>query len=155
MRNGYLWVNLVFEREVIFYEFDFETSDLEFEVSKSSIWEHTTSCDNGVFSFIIISQLRRPIELKFSQVCYVMPLLRYTKWEYWSLTITNIKNTALSLSFPYRYVCVWLVWFLAAALSVMCRLDFGRLDSSKFSIGSVFSNRRFPNCRPEATCSCL
>ena len=27
------------------------------------------SCDKGVFSFIILSQLQRPIELKFSQVC--------------------------------------------------------------------------------------
>ena len=27
----------VFEKEVIFHEFDFETSDLELEVSKSSI----------------------------------------------------------------------------------------------------------------------
>ena len=32
------------------------------------------------FSVIIISQLRRPIELKFSQVCCFMHLLRYTKW---------------------------------------------------------------------------
>ena len=31
-----------------------------------------TSCDKGVFSFITISQLRRPIELKFSQVVYFM-----------------------------------------------------------------------------------
>ena len=29
------------------------------------------------------------IELKFSQVCYFMHMLRYTKWEDWSLTITN------------------------------------------------------------------
>ena len=33
----------------------FETSDLEFEVSKSSIWKHTTSwCDKGVFFLSII-----------------------------------------------------------------------------------------------------
>ena len=68
--NGYLWSNLVLEKEVIFHKFDFETSDLEFEVSKASIRKHTTSCDKGVFSFNIISQLRRPIELIFSQVCY-------------------------------------------------------------------------------------
>ena len=60
---------IVFEKEVIFQEFDLETSDLEFEVSISSIWRHTTLCDK-VFFFIIISQLRRPIELKFVQVCY-------------------------------------------------------------------------------------
>ena len=56
MRNGSLWNrhNVVFEKEVNFHQFDFKTSVLEFEVSKSSIWKHTTSCDKGGFSFIII-----------------------------------------------------------------------------------------------------
>ena len=44
------------------------------------------------FSYFTISQLSgsnwRPIEFKFSQVCYFMNMLRYTKWEDWSLTIT-------------------------------------------------------------------
>ena len=35
--------------------------------------------DKDVFYFISISQLRRPIELKFSQNYYVMDMLRYTK----------------------------------------------------------------------------
>ena len=56
------------KKKVIFHEFDFETSDSEFEVSKWSIWKHTTMCDNSVFSSIIISQLRPPIELKFPHV---------------------------------------------------------------------------------------
>ena len=68
MGRGSLWSDVVFEKEVIFQEFDFTTSELDFEVSKSSIWKHTTLCDKGVFSFIGISQLRWPIELKFSQV---------------------------------------------------------------------------------------
>ena len=38
-------------KEVIFDEFDFETSELDFEVLKSSIWKHTTLCDKGVFFF--------------------------------------------------------------------------------------------------------
>ena len=42
---------MVFFKEVIFHEIDFETSDLELEVSKSSIWKLITSCDKGVFSF--------------------------------------------------------------------------------------------------------
>ena len=102
MRNGSLWSNVVFEKEVIFHEFDFETSDLEFEVSKSSIWKHTTSCDKGVFSFIIISQLRQPIELKFSQVCYFMHMLRYTKWEDWSLTVTNSVQCLYFTHFSFK-----------------------------------------------------
>ena len=51
MRNGSIWSDVVFEKEVIFHEFDFETSEFDFEVSKSSIWKQTTSCDKGVFFF--------------------------------------------------------------------------------------------------------
>ena len=43
---------VVDKKEVIFHKFDFETSELDFEVSKASIWKHTTLCDKGVFSFI-------------------------------------------------------------------------------------------------------
>ena len=50
---------------------------------------HTFVRQGCVFCFIIISQLRRPIELKFSQVCLFMHMLRYTKWQDWSMTITN------------------------------------------------------------------
>ena len=89
MRNISLWSDVVFEKEVVFHEFDFETTDLEFEVSKSSIWKHTTSCDKGVFSFIVISQLWQPIELKCSQVFYFMHMYKYIKSKDWSLTITN------------------------------------------------------------------
>ena len=41
MRNDFIRSNVVFEKEVIFHEFDFETSELDFEVSKLS--------DKGVF----------------------------------------------------------------------------------------------------------
>ena len=60
--------------------------DGHYQASESTL---VTSCDKGVFSVIIISQLRRPIEFQFSQVCYFMQKLRYTKWEDWSLTINN------------------------------------------------------------------
>ena len=54
MRNSSLLSAIVFKKEVIFHEFDFETSDLELEVSKSTIYNFVTR----VFSsFIIISQL--------------------------------------------------------------------------------------------------
>ena len=59
VRNGSLWIHVVFEQEVIFLEFDFETSELDLEVSKLIISKHTTLCDKGVFGFIIL-QLRRP-----------------------------------------------------------------------------------------------
>ena len=84
--NGSLLSNVVFEKEVIFQEFDFETSDLEFEVPKFSIWKHTTSFDEGVYSSIIIAQFQRPIELKLSQVrflciCWETPSERTSLWQ--------------------------------------------------------------------------
>ena len=54
MKNGSLWSNEVSEKEVIYHEFDFETSDLEFEVSKSSIWNQKTLCDNVFFYFNVL-----------------------------------------------------------------------------------------------------
>ena len=87
MRNSSIWSDVDFEKEVIFHEFDFETSSLELEVSKSSIRKHTTSYDKGVFSFIIISQLWRPLELKFSQVhilcilCWDTPTVKTSLWQ--------------------------------------------------------------------------
>ena len=51
VRNSSLWSEVVFEKEVNFHEFDFETSSLEFEVSKSSIWKPTAWCDKDVFFF--------------------------------------------------------------------------------------------------------
>ena len=84
---------------------------IDFEVPKSSIWKHTTSCDMNVFSFIIISQLRRPIEFKLSQVCYFMHtcMLRYNKCEDWSMTITKCVQ------------CLWVQVF-TGLLFYACRL---------------------------------
>ena len=46
-----LKLRIVFEKEVIFDEFDFENLNLEFEVSKLSIRKHRISCDNVFFFF--------------------------------------------------------------------------------------------------------
>ena len=56
-------INFSKKEEVIFHEFDFETSDLEFGSRNQASESTQLRCDKGVFSFIIISQLRRPIEL--------------------------------------------------------------------------------------------
>ena len=37
-----------------------------------SIWKHKILCITGIFSFIILLQLRWPIEWKKSQICYVV-----------------------------------------------------------------------------------
>ena len=52
----------------------------------SGIWN---LCNKGIFSFFILLQLWWPFESKFFQICYLMHMLRYTKWEYWYLTITK------------------------------------------------------------------
>ena len=72
MRNGSLWSDRVFEKEVFFHEFDFGTSSLALIRSRSQTSESTPTCEKGVFYYIHICQLRQPIELKFSQVCYFM-----------------------------------------------------------------------------------
>ena len=46
-------------------------------------------CDKGVFYFIIISQLWRPIEFKFSQVCYFVHMLRCETTGLWQLPIVS------------------------------------------------------------------
>ena len=51
MRKGSHWSTVVFKKEVFFHEFDFEISDLEFEVLKSSIWKHTTIVWQECFFF--------------------------------------------------------------------------------------------------------
>ena len=54
----------------------------------------------GCFSFVIISQLRRPIKLKFSQVCYIIHMLRYSKWE---VVFDNYQQCPVSLT--SRFLC--------------------------------------------------
>ena len=101
VRNGSLWNDVVFEKEIIFHELDFETLDLEFEVSKSSNWKNRTLCDSGFFSFIIILQLRWPIELKLSQVCYFMHMLSektgLLQLPMCPVSLTPIQTNAINL----------------------------------------------------------
>ena len=80
----------------MFHKLDFETSELDFQVPKSSIWKHTFSFDRGVYS-IIISQLQQPIEFKIFTGFYFVHMFRNTKWEDWSLTITKGVQCLLNL----------------------------------------------------------
>ena len=63
------------------------TSELDFEVSESSIWKHTTSCDKGVFSSIVISQLLRPIlsshfhRFVIVSICWDIPSEKTGLWQ--------------------------------------------------------------------------
>ena len=110
MRNDSFWSIVVFEKEVIFDEYDFETSEL-------------------VFSSIIISQLRRPIEFKFSQVCYFVHMLRYTKWEDWSLTITKGVKV-----FKHG----WIMHSCGKTMTVVFAVFFSTLYSAEFFKGYFY-----------------
>ena len=84
--------------------------DLKLLIIKLSIkphfGKHPTSCDKGVFSFVVISHLRRPIELRVFHVLVILYImLRCTKWEDWSLTITNSVSPAAGCpAFPFLQV---------------------------------------------------
>ena len=54
MRNGSLWSNIVFEKEVIFHELDLR--------SRNQASESTQLCLTRVFFPLIISQLRREVQ---------------------------------------------------------------------------------------------
>ena len=69
VRNSSLCSDVVFEKEVIVHEFDFETSSLEFEVSKSSIRKQTQLRVTMLFFLSLLS--RRPIEVnKFTSLLF-------------------------------------------------------------------------------------
>ena len=106
VRNGSLWSDVVFEKEEIFHYFDFETSSLEFEVSKSSIWKHKTLCDKGVFSCVFISQLAPTI----NRAQIFTGLLFYACWDtpsektgLWQLPIVSIVFKTLIRKWIFYY----------------------------------------------------
>ncbi len=66
----------------------------------SGIWKHTILCNKDVFSFTIFLQLQWPIEPKFEQLCYFMHVLGFTKWDYWSWTITKSITCLFKLPPP-------------------------------------------------------
>ena len=86
-------------KEVIFLKLDLVFGDLRIRwaLKINLHLKNTTSCDKVGVSFIFILQLRRPIELIFSQVYYCMHMLRYTKWEDLSSTITKSVQCLLKV----------------------------------------------------------
>ena len=60
-----------------------------------------------VFFFHYYLELRQPIEVKFSQVCYFMHRLTNTKWEDWSLTITNSVHSEFKQNILKYLMCFW------------------------------------------------
>ena len=107
MRNGSLRSDVVFEKEVIFHEFDFETSSLELEVSKSSIKKHTTLCDKGVF----LSLLSRNFDDQLSSNFHRFVILcicwdtQSEKTGLWQLPkVSNVFKQKYKLVFTHIYL---------------------------------------------------
>ena len=76
VRNGSLWSYIVFAKEVFFHEFDFENSELDFEVSRSSIWKHTTSCDNVFFLSLLSRNFDDQLKSNFHRF-----VILYIGWD--------------------------------------------------------------------------
>ena len=91
------------EKQVISHGFDFDTSKFDFEVSKLSIWKHTTSCDKGAFLSLLSRNFDESIEFKCLRVCYFVHMFRYTKWEDLSLTITYIVSSVYKRNANWNY----------------------------------------------------
>ena len=90
MRKGSLWSIVVFKKEVIFHKFDFETCCWN-QASESTQLGVTMEVTRVFF----LPLLSRNFDANWVQIFLGLlfcALLRYTKWEEWSLTITNIKN---------------------------------------------------------------
>ena len=75
VRNGSLWNNVVFEKEVICHS----------NIKRLLAWnplqasKRSPLCSKGMFSFIFLLQLQWPIESKISQVCFCrMPVNQVT-----------------------------------------------------------------------------
>ena len=78
MRSGSLWrmyCNFL-ERSNFSLKYLNWVQDLSWVLEFKHLKAHNF-CNTGVFSSIIISQLIRPIEFKFSQVCYFMHMLNF------------------------------------------------------------------------------
>ena len=107
MRNGSLWSDVVFEKEVIFHEFDFETSYLEFEVSKSSIWKHTTSCDKDVFFFhsLLATFTTNWAQYVILCICWDTPS---EKTGLWQLSIVSMSLMSRPLVLIYKASGTWI-----------------------------------------------
>ena len=83
VRNGSLWSDVVFEKEVVFLKFRFWGLEIKHLKAHNFVWQ---GC------FIFFSYLATPTTnwaLNFYRFVILCIMLLYTKWEDWSLTITK------------------------------------------------------------------
>ena len=85
VRNGFLWSNIVFVKEVTSHSNIKRLQAWSFLVI---IWMHT-NCATRVFFLLLFSCNFDIDQLSLNFHRFVI-MLGYTKWEYWSLTITKV-----------------------------------------------------------------
>ena len=142
MSDGSLWSIVVLEKEVMSQSniwIDFGTLRVS---SQNQAWKYTSSCDKICFPSVIFSQLRRPIE--FAQVSYCVHMLRYAKWEDWSLTVYQKCPVSLSM----RAMIVLQLLFHLLQINVDVR-------SYRGGFGLVWSGEHVPCMLTALKCSVL
>ena len=125
MRYGSLWSGVVFKKEVIFREFDFETL-LEFEVSKSSIWKHTKEY---FFLSILSRNFDDQLSSNFHRFAIFFRCLDTQKYEDWSLTLKVISILFDLLLFfsgilTFQSFGLWMIKQIYQQLSSNCLQTF-------------------------------
>ena len=89
----------------LFIESDFETSNFEFEVSKSSIWKHTTSCDHSatrVFFLSLISRIFNDRHLTQIHRFFIYAFIEIH--QLWRIVFDNYQWCPVSLSSSMKLV---------------------------------------------------
>ena len=86
LRNGSLWSNVFFEKRYFAHQHVKRLQPKPFIIHLKA---HKVM-QQGCFSFIILLPLWWPMSPNFHRSCYFMHMLRYTKWEYWSLPFTKM-----------------------------------------------------------------
>ena len=105
-----------------------------------------------VFSFIIISQLWWPTELKFPQVYYCMHMSRYSKWEDWSLTIIlPILSSVLNNGIQINHIAVAVVVVVVFVLFIIIFFHFKLYRQYKHSFIISGITNTTQNCT-DASC---
>ena len=134
MWNCSLWSNVVFKKEVIFklnlrpqLRSGIQASESTQLMRQGCFFFHyslTTSTTNWVqiftfYAYVEVYQVRRLVFDNYQRCPVFLRMLRYTRWEDWSLTITNSVQ------------CLWLNTFLNSAFLVREWLMFVAIRHSK------------------------
>ena len=102
----------------------FRDLNLTREVSKSSIWKHTTSCDKGAFSSTRNFDDQYWVHI-FTGLLFVCIMLRYTKkkLEDWSLTTKGVSHYEPTLTFHFECIFLTSIKLCVLAYTVLTKYN--------------------------------